>query len=285
MSTKSTISELQRKLVRDLSALFAENEAISVSTIVLDHLNITREDILRNPNRIANNETQVEIKKIVDQLQQNKPIQYILGKTFFYDLEFKVNSEVLIPRPETEELTHYIIKENNKKNPVILDIGTGSGCIAIALSVNIPNSIVLGMDVNIDTLNVARENAFRNNSKVMFIHGNILNCKSLKGTKWIDLIVSNPPYVTLEDKKKMSSNVVDYEPERALFVPQNDPLLFYKHIIKFAEFNLSTNGEIWVEINENFGQETAKLFIEQGYENVDLRKDLQGKNRFIKASR
>ena len=214
-------------------------------------------------------------------------MQYILGTTSFYDLEFEVNNDVLIPRPETEELVAWILsnieitKSANKLK--ILDIGTGSGCIAISLAKNISNSEVFAIDVSEKALAVAQKNASTNEVKVIFIEENILNTESLHQT--FDVIVSNPPYVRNLEKQEIHKNVLDYEPHLALFVEDDDDaLLFYRKIAHLAQKNLSENGQLYFEINQYLGKQMIELLQEKGFKNIELKKDIYGNDRMILCS-
>ncbi|MEX0980891.1 MAG: peptide chain release factor N(5)-glutamine methyltransferase [Bacteroidales bacterium] len=277
-----TISEIRRFLVAQLSKLFSENEAASTTRLILEHVGFNEYAILKEPSVQINSKTQSEITKIVYELKKNRPIQYILGQTSFMDLSFLVDEQVLIPRSETEELVSRILSKNKVGNPRIIDIGCGSGCIAIALAHYIPNSIVSAMDIDAGALRLAKKNALLNHVKVNFIHQSIFETETAPQEDPYDIIISNPPYVTPADKLSMLPNVTDYEPDLALYVPIDDPLVFYKEIIKFSKNRLSDSGEIWVEINENFGNETKQLFLDAGYKDAELLEDIHGKDRFIK---
>jgi release factor glutamine methyltransferase len=200
----------------------------------------------------------------------------VLGKTLFMDLEFKVNPSVLIPRPETEELVNIILK-NELGNKTILDIGSGSGCIAISLAKHYPNAKVTALDLSEDAIELSKMNAKENDVNLEFINADILNFKS---DKKYDIIVSNPPYVLELEKKQMSKNVLDYEPELALFVKNDDPLQFYKAILDFSKNTLNKNGKIYFEINEKYKDEIKDLAYYYGYSNVDCKLDVFGKYRF-----
>jgi len=260
-------------------------EAWSVATMILDHFGYHGKRILQDPNQPVENKIRGEIKKIVLELHKNKPIQYVLGTAFFYDLEFYVNEKVLIPRPETEQLIQMIILENTTKAPAIIDIGTGSGCIAIALSLNIKGAEVLGTDVSAEALKIAKKNAHRHQSRASFVLHSVFDSHSPFPKGKFDILVSNPPYVTEKEKELMEANVLENEPHQALFVPNAEPLLFYEAIIQQANYLLHEQGEVWIEINEQFGKETAELFNSEGYRNVRLIKDIHDKDRFIYAEK
>ena len=277
-----TITEIRRSLVAQLSELFSENEATSITRLILEHVGFNEYAILREPSLQINSKTVSEITKIVHQLKKNRPIQYILGRTWFSDLPFLVDEHVLIPRPETEELVSRILLENKFGNRQIIDIGCGSGCIAIALAHHLPNSKVSAMDIDTGALQLAKKNALLNHVSVNFIHQSIFDSETSYNGNPYDIIVSNPPYVTATDKLSMSPIVTDHEPEIALYVRDDDPLIFYKEIIRFSKNRLSGKGEIWVEINEKFGKETKRLFLNAGYKEVRLLEDIHGKDRFIR---
>ena len=228
------------------------------------------------------------IESILKRLKTGEPVQYILGHTEFFGLPFNVNPSVLIPRPETEELVEWILDSWRlavggwHKPYNILDIGTGSGCIAISLKKNL-NAEVSAIDISAGALNTAKENAELNDVEVNFILADILNLKSEIGSSKFEIIVSNPPYVTLEDKKQMHINVNDFEPHNALFVPQEDPLIFYKAIADFAAKRLENGGLLFFEINENYGEEIIELLNGKQFNNIELRKDMSGKYRMAKA--
>jgi len=227
------------------------------------------------------------INQILTQLKTGEPIQYILGHTEFYGLRFKVNPSVLIPRPETEELVEWIISSvGSLKSAVgnILDIGTGSGCIATTLKKHLTEAQVSAIDISADALKTAKENAELNSVDINFIQADILNLRSDIESSKFEIIVSNPPYVTLYDKKQMHINVTDFEPHNALFVPENDPLIFYKAIADFATKHLEKGGLLFFEINENYGEQIIELLNSKSFKNTELRKDMSGKARMIKAS-
>lgn len=227
------------------------------------------------------------IQNIVLRLQKMEPIQYIIGKVIFYGSDFHVNPSVLIPRPETEELVHLIIQAEAKANLQLLDIGTGSGCIAISLAKHLIQATVYAIDVSENAIAVAQANAAQNDTAVTFIHTDVLS------DQWInrfahhsfDLIVSNPPYVKENEKATMSDNVLLYEPHTALFVPDNDPLLFYRRIAEIGMVLLKKDGRLYFEINAACGAMTLDMLEKKGYRHMELIQDISGKDRFIKAIR
>jgi release factor glutamine methyltransferase len=217
-----------------------------------------------------------QLYNCLERLKKHEPIQYVLGKTKFCNLNFSVNESVLIPRPETEELVNIILK-NELGNKTVLDIGSGSGCIAVSLAKHSPKAKVTALDICKDAIELSQRNAKENDVNLEFINADILNYKS---DKKYDSIVSNPPYVIELEKKHMSKNVLDYEPELALFVKNDDPLQFYKAILDFAKNSLNKNGEIYFEINESYKDKIMELVNNYGYSNVDCKLDVFGKYRF-----
>lgn len=222
---------------------------------------------------------------VIERLNKNEPIQHIIGAAKFCGLDFKVSPSVLIPRPETEELVRHIVKDfsDEDKSINIVDIGTGSGCIAIALDRFLPNAHVKGWDVSDEALNVAKENAKQLLSEAIFEKYDIL--QQTDYAHQFDCVVSNPPYITYHEADEMQANVLRFEPHLALFVEDTDPLLFYRAIAKFCTQFLKQDGCCYVEINEQFGQLTQQLFKNEGFENVVLLKDIYGKDRFVKVSK
>jgi release factor glutamine methyltransferase len=278
-----TINDAFAQFKQGLSGIYDSNEISSISMIALTEvLNTSNGMIKAVGDRHLTFAQQNKIDDILAQLQTGKPLQYALGYAEFYGLKFLVNPATLIPRPETEELVRWVINSVTGDNLSILDIGTGTGCIAISLKKNLAGMQVSAMDVSVDALNTAKENAALNEVKVNFIEADILNYQS---NNHYSVIVSNPPYVTLEDKKLMHRNVTDFEPHTALFVPENDPLIFYRAIADFALSNLENGGLLFFEINESLGKETAQLLIDKGFKDVEIRKDLSDRDRMVKATK
>jgi release factor glutamine methyltransferase len=254
--------------------------------ILLEHyFNIDRVKIALEPDLRLSESELLTLHFAVKELLKNRPIQYIIGETEFCGLRFLVNENVLIPRPETQEMVEMIISSgDNACVCKILDIGTGSGCIAISLAKLIPNSDVTAVDISEKALEVARKNAEANEVNVHFVHDDIIQptIAELIDNQF-DIIVSNPPYVCENEKSEMQANVLDHEPSSALFVPNNDPLVFYIKILEFAQKALKPNGQIWFEINEKFGKETAELCHSKGLKNLEIIKDFRGKDRVVRA--
>lgn len=291
--------------IRDISALFRqslaalydirETDALSL-LVVSEVLEISAAKVKAFPELELTPAQAEKITRILTELQTGKPIQYILGYTEFYGLPFKVNPSVLIPRPETEELVEWAISTMGSLQLTtdslqlagrnILDIGTGSGCIAITLKKNLPGFAVSAIDISPEALQTAKDNAQLNTVDVNFIQDDILNpTHHTLLTPRYSLIISNPPYVTLADKQQMHTNVTDFEPHTALFVPEDDPLIFYKAIAGFASAHLEQNGLLFLEINESYGEQTVELLKHNRFTNIELKKDMSGRDRMVKGTR
>lgn len=282
-----TVKDVFAEYRTQLKALYDAREADAIALTVLKEVTNQSGAYLKAfPEYELVTEEQSKLKEILDQLITGQPLQYVLGHTEFYGLPFKVNPSVLIPRPETEELVEWVLKSIPPQSAInILDIGTGSGCIAISLKKNLPNATVWAVDISADALKTAKENAKLNDVEVDFIESDILNLThNLQlATHNYNLIISNPPYVTPTDKELMHTNVTDFEPHTALFVPQDDPLLFYKAIADLAAENLVKGGLLFLEINESYGNETAEMLTVKLFKDIELRKDMSGRDRMIKA--
>ena len=276
-----TIKDIRSFLSQEINDIFPPEEVWAMSNIITrDVLGISDIERLRDPDKLLSEKEIVAIQNIASELKTGKPIQYILGEAPFYGLTFKVTPDTLIPRQETEELVRHIITENASFEGDILDIGTGTGCIAIALSVNMQKANLFASDFSREALEVAQTNAQKNNAKVTFIHDDILNT-SIEGP--FDIIVSNPPYVLESEKRMMSINVVNFEPPTALYVPDDMPLLFYEKIAEFASEHLKERGKLYFEINEAFGPQVAEMMRSKGFQNVRIIKDINGKDRFAEG--
>jgi release factor glutamine methyltransferase len=245
-------------------------------------LNMKRIDISQNLYSVVSGKKYEKFQKAITKLKNYEPIQYVLGNTEFYGLVFKVNPSVLIPRPETEELVSWIIEDCKDKPDIsILDIGTGSGCIAVALAKHLPRAKVYALDVSEEALKLAKVNAANNEAEVEFIEANILNCEL--GNLQCDVIVSNPPYVRESEKEAMNANVLNHEPHLALFVKDDDALLFYRKITEISGSILKPNGQLYFEINESLGESTKELLANNSFNNIELKMDIFEKDRMIKA--
>ncbi len=266
-----------------LASVYDEKEVESFFFLLLEHFHqIKRIDLALHPEMEMNDEQVFRWENIISELKKEKPIQYLLGETEFYGLRFLVNPSVLIPRPETEELVELIITDSKikrLKDLKILDIGTGSGCIAISLAKNLENANVFALDVSDEALATAKKNAVINEVNVTFIQKNILETADLE--QQFDIIVSNPPYVRMLEKAEIKTNVLDYEPHLALFVEDDDALLFYRKIAQLAKKNLTENGRLYFEINQYLGKETVGLLDDLGFKNIKLHKDIYDNDRMI----
>jgi len=279
---KITILELRNVFFHKLSSIYPKTEIDSFFYMLMqEYLSLKRVDvILQLQEKIT---VPVLFNQALEALAKEQPIQYILEKTFFYGLELEVAKNVLIPRPETEELVDWIISDNEQSNDLkVLDIGTGSGCIAISLAKNIKNSKISAIDISKDAISLATKNAINNDVEIDFIQEDILISKGFLRT-W-DIIVSNPPYVRELEKKEMQKNVLEYEPHLALFVKDSDPLLFYNTIANFALSHLSKKGSLYFEINQYLALETVDLLKNKGFKNIELREDIFKNKRMLKAN-
>lgn len=249
-----------------------------------DRLNFKRIDISLKAETHMTPDTFEFFEAAMGRLLTYEPIQYVLGKTSFYGLDFSVNSKVLIPRPETEELVAWILKDANPNQPLkILDIGAGSGCIAISLAKHLPQAAVYALDVSPEALSIVQQNAKQHEVQITCIEANVLEWTSADGS--FDIIVSNPPYVRELEKKFMAPNVLEHEPHLALFVENDAPLLFYKSIVELSKINLKKDGFLYFEINEYLGEETKTLFSSDHFEEVQLKTDIFTKPRLIRAKK
>ena len=278
------IKDYRTYFIETLLPIYDQGEIESFFYLILENKqHLKRVDLALQPN-LDFSSTEVEVwNSILAQLQKQIPVQYILGITSFYGLDFMVNENVLIPRPETEELVEWIVQ--NSKEEIrnaklkILDIGTGSGCIAISLAKNISNAQVFAIDISHKALATAKKNAEINEANITFIEKNILETVDLE--QQFDIIVSNPPYVRNLEKVEINKNVLQYEPHLALFVEDDDALIFYRKIAQLAQINLSQNGQLYFEINQYLGKEMIHLLEEMNFKNVELKKDIYGNDRMI----
>lgn len=288
------IKEYRAHFIQELTPLYDAGEAESFFYLILEEKQqLKRIDLALHPDLVFSAAEIVVWNAILAPLKQEIPIQYLLGKTSFYGLDFSVNEHVLIPRPETEELVDWMLSDHRKtqqsNNLKILDIGTGSGCIAISLAKNLPNATIFAIDVSEMALATAKKNAANNAVSVNFIHQNILDVVTLSAVEGIneqfDVIVSNPPYVRNLEKEEIKKNVLDNEPHLALFVEDDDALIFYKKIAELAQENLTENGLLYFEINQYLGAAMIDLLQQMHFKNIELRKDIYGNDRMIKCTR
>ncbi len=285
----NTIREVNRWICQQISPVYHNDEAKNIASLVVEHfLGFSSADLIMNPYaRIGESEI-VTVYKVIRKLRNNVPVQHITGVGFFRDLKLQVNKHVLIPRGETEELVQWVVDDYPKTDPIkegislkIWDIGTGSGAIALSLAQELANASLFASDVSREALKVAEQNALRHGLDVQFFHHDILVDDS--PDERFNYLVSNPPYVKDAEKSLMMANVLDYEPHKALFVSDDDPLIFYRAIAQTARRVLTPCGWLYVEINEALGPETAGVFRHAGLSRVEIKKDIHGKDRFIKA--
>ncbi|MBV1922611.1 MAG: peptide chain release factor N(5)-glutamine methyltransferase [Flavobacteriaceae bacterium] len=278
-----TLRELKIEFQNTLKDVYPSEEVQSFFSILSEeYLGLTRIDIVLKADTLVSEEKTNRFLDAIEQLKKHRPIQYIIGNTEFYGLPFKVSEHVLIPRPETEELVDWIVNDIQKQDQIkILDIGTGSGCIGISLAHNLKKASISVLDVSEEAISVARENATQNNVSVKFLQEDILECQQLP--EKYDVIVSNPPYVRISEKTEMKNNVLKHEPDLALFVENNDPLLFYEKIASLAQEYLKVGGSLYFEINEYLGNDMNQLLELKGFKGVILKKDMFGKERMIKC--
>lgn len=294
------IAEAEKYVKDELKNVYEETEAANIADMVMEHISsLPKADRVLRSDFLLSSEQSDQLRIYVRKLQQHEPVQYVLNKCWFYGMELYVDKNVLIPRPETEELVHWILQDvkTSGKNVFekmsiqaddttglkILDVGTGSGCIALALKKEMPKAEVWGCDVSDEALNVARRNGSDLNIRVDFQGVNFLDLSQQKSLPTVDIVVSNPPYIPQKDKEQMRSNVIDHEPHTALFVPDNDALIFYKAVSQFGKHRLYKKGCIYMEIHEALGKQVIDLFRAEGYSNIELRKDMQGKDRMVKC--
>lgn len=279
-----TFSDLEKQFSAELSDIYAREGAAMLCFLSVQHRFMwTKASYLLNKQEVISDADTTYFLDILDQLKTSKPIQYILGETDFYGRIFRVNPAVLIPRPETEELVKWVVETVSTKTPSLLDIGTGSGCIAISLKIEIPEAEVFAVDISADALALAQENAALHKAAVRFIEKDVLLMQPTDLANTFDVVVSNPPYIALAEKDSMKANVLANEPHLALFVPNTNPLIFYERIASIAQEKLNIGGFVFFEINERFGKEVLELLVKKGFKHVELRQDLGGKDRMVKA--
>ena len=289
-----TLNEARTVLTKELKNFYESDELRNIIELVIEHItNMSRAEQVKNKVPYLTCTQLEDLDAITERLKKNEPVQYVLGEAWFAGMKFKVNKNVLIPRPETEELIDWIVKESQKSNPEsfrdksqnIIDIGTGSGCIPIALKKKLPEANFSAIDVCSEALFTATENAMELNADVDFLLLDFLDEERWKELGQFDMIVSNPPYVKQIEINTMHERVKEFEPHLALFVPDNDALLFYKKLSGFSINHLKPGGSLFVEINEALGEKVVNTFRSAGLSNIELRKDMQGKDRMIKAMR
>jgi release factor glutamine methyltransferase len=286
--------------LQKLQTIYSPNEANIITDWVFERFaKLKRSDIITSPDKELGSETVKQLINALSELLKHKPIQQVTGEAYFYKMKFIVNENVLIPRPETEELVELVIKEAQRHKgkeieypeylqpPTsdflhILDIGTGSGCIPVTLKKHLPDAVITSIDISAKALQIAGENAKNHAVDVLFLKMDFLNENEWGKFPLFDLIISNPPYIPISEKDKLDKNVVDYEPHTALFVQDNSPLIFYEKIASFGKTNLKENGRIFVETHEDFAEQTAVIFSSH-YNSVEIKKDIFGRERFVIA--
>jgi len=291
-----TLNEARTVLTKELTTIYDSDESKNIVELVIEHItNMARMEQVRNKAAYLTCTQLENLDAITERLKKNEPVQYVLGEAWFAGMKFKVNKNVLIPRPETEELVDWIVKEAMSRElqamsrelqaMSLIDIGTGSGCIPITLKKKLPEASVSAIDICSEALFTATENAIGLNAEVNFILLDFLDEEKWQELEQYDIIVSNPPYVKQSEINTMHERVKEFEPHLALFVPDNDALLFYKKLSDFSLTHLKTSGKLFVEINESLGQDVINLFQGKGFTSVEIKKDLQGKDRMVKASK
>jgi release factor glutamine methyltransferase len=284
-----TIEQVYSDFKEKLKTIYNAREAENISDWVFENAtHLKKWERRENKNQELKENVENKIEKYLHQLLIHKPVQYVLNEAWFYKMKFFVDENVLIPRPETEELVEWIISdlknENNSKPTNIIDIGTGSGCIPIALKKELPHLNITAIDVNEKALAVANKNAENLNATIHFLQINFLDENEWKPLQSCDIIVSNPPYIPTSEKEILSKNVTDFEPAVALFVKNNDPYIFYKKISEFAKTHLNESGKIYVEVHEEYANDIKVIFENAGYLS-EIKKDIYGKNRMVKAQK
>jgi len=279
----SNLNQIRHYLHHELSRIYPEGEAGSVTRLIMEHAGFPSPVYLLEPQLIPETSIIAQINEIVSEIHTHRPIQYILGYTRFCGLKILVNENVLIPRPETEEMLYKIIERQHNIPASVLDIGTGSGCIALALKNKFRSSSVTGVDISKEALEVAGMNARLNKLDIRLAAGDIIRGLSGLSKEGFELIVSNPPYIRISERSGMAPNVLDFEPGMALFVDDRKPFVFYEAIAAFSRQHLYPGGKLWVEINERSGDDIAGIFRDYGFENMIIHKDIHEKERFIET--
>jgi release factor glutamine methyltransferase len=288
VSLPMTLKEARTVLTKELKNIYESDESRNIIELVIEHItNMSRAEQVKNKVPYLTCTQLEHLDAITQRLKKNEPVQYVLSEAWFAGMKFKVNKNVLIPRPETEELVDWIVKASQKlevKSQNIIDIGTGSGCIPVTLKKKLPQAMVSAIDVCSEAIFTATQNAIDLNAEVNFLLVDFLDEVKWKELGQYDIIASNPPYVKQSEINTMHERVKEFEPHLALFVPDEDALLFYKKLSGFAINHLKPGGSLFVEINESLGEQVTNLFQAAGFANIELRKDMQGKDRMIKAT-
>lgn len=281
-----TVQELYRFFLTDVAHIYDKEEAANISTMLFESIaGISRADIIRDPNRVLDEEIVLKLQNACKDLKEHKPVQYIIGEAWFYHMKLKVSPAVLIPRPETEELAAAVIQFlKDKPSAALLDIGTGSGCIPIAIKKNLPGINITAIDISSEALAIANENALAQQTPISFQQVNFLDEQTWDALPVYDVIVSNPPYIPEAEKQLLAKNVTAFEPHTALFVANEQPLIFYEKIAAFGKKHVKENGRIFMETHESFAGQVSTLF-NNGFYSAVIINDLQGKERIVVATR
>ena len=295
-----TVNELYKNFVGQLKIIYDERESTNITDWVFESAGIKKLDRITEKRKQLNNSTVEQLNTKLLELLKHTPVQYVLGEAWFFKMKLFVNEHVLIPRPETEELVEWVVedvrgkmydvrskKSLNIPHPTshivhILDIGTGSGCIAIALKKELPGAEIFAIDVSKDALDIAKKNASDQNAEINFLQIDFLNEDHWKSLQSFHIIISNPPYIPESEKTKLAKNVVEHEPHVALFVTNYDPFIFYREIASFASKHLKENGKVYVEVHEDYSKEVQKIFAEKKFK-TEIKKDIYGRDRMICA--
>jgi len=280
------ISEARKEIIKSIKEIYDDAETSNIAQLVLEHVTqLPKVDWVKKGGQLNHSQLS-SLKEITRRLKQHEPVQYILNEAWFAGLKFYVDRSVLIPRPETDELVDWIVKEGSEqaRHMKMLDIGTGSGCIAISIKYKLPAVEMWACDVSDAALTVARMNADNHHAAIDFVALDFLDEEQRKQLGFFDVIVANPPYVPQKDKDPMKKNVVDYEPHLALFVTDEDPLVFYTAIADFGKDHLHEGGRIYLEIHEEIGAQVRSLFLQKAYTGVEIKKDMQGKDRMVRVN-
>lgn len=293
-----TIHEAQQRLIFQLYHIYESREASNIADLVMEHITGWKkiDRILNKQLTLLQDKIEI-LDRYTDELLAHRPVQYVLNEAWFSGMKFFVNEHVLIPRPETEELVDWVMKAVTRthlpkpqklvsadEHLVVLDIGTGSGCIPVTLKKQISFADVYACDISKEALEIAQKNAAIHEVDIRLVNINFLDTSQWVNLPSIDIIISNPPYIPLKDKETMRPNVLEYEPHIALFVEDNDPLIFYRAIADFAKQKLKQGGAIYVEVHEDIGHDVQRLFAEEGLDGIELKKDMQGKDRMLRVT-
>jgi release factor glutamine methyltransferase len=280
-----TIRQAELQLSASLGQLYEDRECSAIANLVMEHISgWTKIDRLINKSSLLSLSAIEQLNSYTLELQAHRPVQYVLQQAWFYGLKLYVDENVLIPRPETEELVRWIAEEAWPKDHTLLDLGTGSGCIALALKRNFPEMRVVAADISREALEIARSNADSNQCAIELLQIDFLKQEERDKLPFFNTIVSNPPYVSNREKGQMQPNVLNYEPSIALFVPDDDPLIFYKALADFGQKKLLPGGKLFAELHEKIAPHIKQLLTDRGYPMIEIRKDMQGKERLLKAT-